>query len=207
MYRKKSSLGKKANIMYISGLALVFSLISIIFIFVALFGFGIGNDYLIWTMQNLTEEMEQDGMIKSGMSTTTQEWGDDYTSFNFHLDDLWLIAYIVFVSSSLVLAYQTRKQGYISAFSYLFYVLMFVLFLLTIFSTLTDWFNSEIIEKVFPSASITLPKFYHYTSNLGIYTSIHLGLCVIVNLFDFDFTKFIGRRKQEQEAIPDEEKL
>ena len=99
----------------------------------ALFGFGIANDFLFFELQNITEQLEQQGVVSSGTAARTQTYGDDFTNFNFHLDDIWLIAYIVFIGSSIAMSYQTKKEGYFTTLGYLFYFIMFILFLLKYF--------------------------------------------------------------------------
>jgi len=207
MQNKKNNLNKKGNIMHISSLAVVFSLISIIYIFFALFMFGTANDYLFYELQNMSESLEADGVVKAGTSAQTQTWLSDFTNFNLHLDTFWLIGYITFIMSSIALSYKTRKSGYFTAFGYLFYLIMFVLFMLTLFSTITNWFNVEILEKVLPTAQINVPMFYYYLAHIGVFTSVHLVVCLLVNLIDFDFSNTFNRRKQEITAVEDEERL
>lgn len=191
--------------MSISAFAIVFSFLSIVFIFLSLFNYAAANDYLFFNLQNLTETMEEEGLVQAGTSTLTQGFADDFRTFNLNTDNLWLIAYIIFISSSLMMAYKTKVEGYFTALGYLFYVMMFVLFLLTIFATLTNWFNEEILEAVFPAAVIMVPKFYFYLNHIGIFTAVHLTVCLLISLVDFDFTKFYGRRKQEKKALEDNE--
>lgn len=191
--------------MSISAFALVFSFLSIVFIFLSLFNYAVANDYLFFNLQNLTETMEEEGIVKAGTADLTQSFADDFRTFNLNIDNLWLIAYTLFISSSLVVAYKTKIEGYFTALGYLFYVMMFILFLLTLFATLTNWFNEEILEAVFPSALIMVPKFYYYLNNIGVFTAVHLAVCLLISLVDFDFTKFYGRRKQEEKALEDNE--
>lgn len=180
---------------------------SILYIFVSLFMYGISNDYLFYQLQNVTETLEGSGHLNAGTANLTQTFGDSYTNFNFHIDDLWFISYLIFFISSITVAYKTRIHGYFTKLGFLFYFIMFVLFLLSIFSTLTDWFNTEILEKVFPTAIIFVPKFYWYVAHLGIVTLIHLVLCTLISMVDFDIAKIVARRKQEEQVLEDNERL
>lgn len=207
MHNKKSHLGKKGGIMKISAIAVAFSFLSIVFIFIALFNYAVANDFLFYELQNITETLQEDGIVSVGTAELTQTFADDFRTFNFNTDNLWLVSYIIFVSSSLVMAYRTKVEGYFTSFGYLFYIMMFVLFVLTLFSTLTNWFNDQILEAVFPAAVIMVPMFYFYLNHLGTFTAVHLVVCVLVSLVDFDFTKFHGRKKQEKQALEDNEAL
>jgi len=205
MFNKKSSIGKKGGLLQISAFSLVFSFISIIYIFISVFGWAASNDYLFYNLQNVTETLEEGGIIKNGTSTMTQEWGDDFRTFNFHLDDLWFISYLVFVISSFIVAYKTDRQNYFSFLGLLFYGLMAMLFMLTIFSTLTEWFKDQILVNIVPSASILVPKFYYYLDNIGVFSALHLALCLLINMLDFDFAKIYQKKKQEELTIGDDE--
>lgn len=205
MLNKKSRLGKKGNLANIMGFAMVFCFISIVYIFIALFLYVSANDYLFYNLQNLTEQLEADNIVKAGTAAQTQVYGDDFTSFNFHMDDLWLTAYIIFIATSLIVSYKSKQQSYFSFLAWLFYGLMIFLFLLTIFATLTNWFKDEVLLRVIPTAAIVVPKFYYYLSHIGIFSAFHLVACLVANMLDFDFSKIIGRKKQEEAAMEDNE--
>jgi len=191
--------------MGISVFSLLFSFISIIYIFISLFWYAAANDYLFYNLQNLTETLESDGIVKNGTSALTQTWGDDFTNFNLHLDDLWLIAYIVFIASSLIICYKADRSNYFSFLGMLFYGIMFFLFVLTLFGTLTNWFKDEILLSILPTASIVVPKFYYYLDHIGIFSALHLAVCMVANMLDFDFSKIVQKKKIEQQTLDDEE--
>lgn len=207
MFDKKSNIGKKGNILNISGYVLVFSFVSIIYLFIAIFMFASANDYLFYNLQNITEEMENIGAVQSGTAALTQNWGNDYTNYNLHLDDFWLFAYVVFLISSFIVAYRTRRQNYFSFLGYLFYGIMFILYILTFFSIITNWFNENILMNVIPSAIILLPKFYYYLNHIGIFSAIQLGICLLLNQVDLNFAKIIQSKKKEEAALKEDEEI
>lgn len=205
MHTKRNRLGKKGGILEISALTLVFSFISIIYIFIAVFLFATSNDYIFVELQNISETLEQQGIIKNGTSARTQTYGETYQEFNYHLDDLWFIAYLVFIISSLIVSYKAERQNYFSFLGILFYGLMFVLFLLTLFSTITNWFKDEILLSIVPTAYIVVPKFYYYLDHIGIFSAIHLVVCLLVNMIDLDLAKIFQKKKEEEAVMNDEE--
>ena len=207
MFNKKGSLGKKGSIYDVLSVSLVFSLVSIIFIFISLFFWASSNDYLFYPLQNLTESLEADGIVINGTSALTQSWGDDYTNFNLNLDMLWFIAYLTFIISSFVVSYRAERQNYFSFLGFLFYGTMAFLFLLTIFSIITNWFKDEILLSIIPSANIIVPKFYFYLDNIGIFSAIHLAICLFINMVDFDFAKIFQKKKIEEQALMDDEEV
>lgn len=198
---------KKAVIYEISGLILFFSFISIFYITLAILQFAIWNDYVIWNMQNITETLESQGVLNNGTSLKTQVYADSYRNFNMHYDDIWFLVYALFIASSFVIAYRAKPQNYFGFLSVLFYGIMFLLFLLTIFVTLTNWWKDNILTRLLPEAIIHLPKFYYYLDHVGIFTAVQLVICLVINLVDFDFTKINQRKEQEKQSAEGEEVL
>lgn len=195
---------KKGNIFEFTGIILLFSFISIVYLTIAILNFGVWNDYVLYNMQNITETLGQQGIISNETVQFTQGAADQFRTLNFHFDDLWFAIYMVFVFITLVAAYKSPPINYFSFLGVLFYGIMFILFMLTIFSTLTNWFNDNILQNIVPSAEIILPKFYFYLEHIGIFSAVHLVLCLIVNLFNFD----MGTIKQsKQKEIEDSEVL
>lgn len=194
---------KKGNILQISGLILLFSFVSIIYLTLSIMHFGIFNDYLFYEMQNITETLEEQGTIKAGISNITITYADQFRQFNFHFDDIWFAIYLAFIMSSFIMAYYARPHNYFGFLSLLFYGVMFFLFLLTIFQTLTNWWNTNILTQLIPGTVVLLPKFYYYINHIGIFSAIQLVLCMVINLIDFDFGKLAD--KKEQQDMGDEE--
>lgn len=205
MFNKKSRLGKRGGITKIAAFSLVFSLISIIYIFISVFLYATANDYLFYNLQNLTEELEQDGIVKEGTAALTQTFGEDFKDFELHLDDLWLIAYILFIASSFMISYKADRHNYFSFLGLLFYGFMFILFLLTIVSTITIWFKDNVLLAILPTVHIIVPKFYYYLDHLGVFSAIHLGICLLINMIDFDLAKIHQKKKIEEQAMEDNE--
>jgi len=196
---------KKGNILQISGWIVLFSLLSIVYITLALVNFVVINDYAIYSLQNISETLEEQGTLKPGFSNITLAWGNKFTNFNFHLDDLWFLVYFIFIVGTITLSYNIRFSNYFGFFSYLFYGIMFSLFLLTIYTSVTNWFKDEILIRMIPNAITLLPKFYYYLEHIGIFSAIHIVICLLVNVIDFDFSKNILRKKQEESVLKDDE--
>lgn len=208
MRGKRNILGKKGVSMVDFVLFGIFiSFISIVYVFIAVFGFVVANDYIFVDLQNLTETLESQGIVSSGTSALTQTYGEDFQNFNFHIDDFWMIAYIIFVVTSLMAAYRARRMNYFGYLSMIVYGIMVILFLLTLVTILTEWFRDEIMLPMFPAISILVPKFYFYLNNIGIFSAIHLLVALFINIVDFDFGKLNQKRKSEQKELMNDEIL
>jgi hypothetical protein len=191
----------------IFGGIMIFSLLSIIFIFIAILNIGIVNDYVLYTLEGVAQNMTNQGTINNVSMTAIDNASNGYTNFDFKIDDLWFIAYLVFLISSFIAAYTSRKKDYFSFFGYMFYIIMFFLFMLSIFATVTNWFNVNILLAVIPSSELVLPKFYFYLSHIGVFSLFQMVVCLVINQLDFDFTKIIGRKKLEEKTLEEDDEI
>jgi len=196
---------KRAGITNITGYIVVFSFLSIVALTFAFLNVAIMNDYVFYEIQELIEDLRDVGMLNNNTVDLGQHIGDTFYNFNFHFDDLWFLVYIIFIISTLMLAYQTKRPNNFSFLTYLFYGVLALLFLVSIFERLTDWFNIEILIKLFPNVTILLPKFYYYIDHLGVINAIHIVVCIIINRLDFDFSKIINRKRMEDKTLDDSE--
>lgn len=140
-------MSKKGFLMNTISWILIFSFLSIFYLSIAILNFALWNDYVMYNMQNLTEQLEDDGVIKLGVANYTQTVGDQFRETNFHWDDIWFMCYLIFVMATLVSAYKSKPQNYFGFLTFLFYGIMFVLFLLTIFASFTTWWNDQVLIK------------------------------------------------------------
>lgn len=193
------------NIKNIAIAIMLFSFISIIFVFITALNIGVTNDYILYHITNTSEELYNQGMLSNYSNLQIQEMGNEYTGFNFQLDNIWFFAYLSFFISSIIVAYKSEKNNYFSFLGLLFYGTMFILFILTIFATLTEWFKTEVLLAILPTTILIMPKFYYYIDNIGVFSLVQLVICIVINMFDFDFSKIIGRKKQEDLALEDNE--
>ena len=195
-------MGKMSDIWAV---VMVFSFISIIYMFIAVMQIGITNDYILYNVQAVVDNLGNQSILGNNTVAYLQTVGDTYTSFNFHLDDVWFLVYVMFIITSFITAYQARGNNYFTFLGMLFYGTMFLMFILTIFTTLTEWFRDEVLLALLPTVSLVIPKFYFYLDNIGIISLIHIVACLIINMVDFDFAKIFAKKKQEQNALEDEE--
>lgn len=195
----------KNSLPQIFGFIMVFSFVSTVFVFIAFLNIGITNDYILFNVQEVVDDLENTSIISNNTRTELQSIGDTYTSFNFHLDDLWFFSYVAFFVSSVAVAYHAKKQNNFQFLGMMFYGVMVILFGVTIFSTLALWFRDNILLAIMPSVTLVMPKYYFYLENVGIFSAIHIVICMVINMMDLDFSKIISREKQEKAALKDDE--
>ena len=123
------------------------------------------------------------------------------------IDDFWFAIYLAFIGLTLLYAYLTKTNNYLSSFSYLLYGIMISLFILSIVTIVTDWWTVSILNNLIPNAIEYMPKFNAWLNNVGIWTSIHLALLILVNLLDFDINRINRRKDKEVKALEKSEEV
>lgn len=199
-------MNKKGNIHSILGVFFTFSILSVMFVTLFIINFGITNDYILYTLQDQMETLENDGVIPTNYSNITKQFGDSYhdNMINFG-DNLWLVLYILFILLSIFGAYEIRTSDEITGFMFLFYGMFIFLFIVGIISIFSEWVIDNIINKMLPNFIVYFPKFNWYIENIGIISLIHCILLFIVTKLNFNFARKIGLDNQEISAIQDEE--
>lgn len=182
----------------------IFGFVSVVYLTIAILNYAVMNDYVLYNLQNLTEDLENSHVIKAGVANFTQDAADRYRETNFHYDDIWALAYMILIIGTIAAAYESRQQNYIGFLSMLFYGIMFVLFIITIVSTVTNWFNDEILVKMLPDVVILLPKFYYYLDHIGVFSAVHVVVCLLVNVMNFDLSRI---RQSKEKEVTDHEVL
>jgi hypothetical protein len=70
--------------------------------------------------------------------------------------------------------------------------------------TYSEWWHTSILINLLPSFNALFPKYGWVLSNLGIISAVQLGVCLVLNQFDFDFANLVGRKKKEQTVMDQE---
>jgi len=198
---------KDENMFAVLTVMVAFCLISTLAVSTYMINFAVMNDYVIVPIQNLSEELEADDIIIDGQSDLTQEMGEFFQTIPFYLDPLWFGIYLLFIINTFIFAYRARPQNYFGFFSILFYGLMFLLFMLSLFVIFAEWWRDSILLPMLPTVLSYVPLFSFYLNNVGILTAIQIVICLFINLTDFDFSAIYTRKKKEQLSLEDNEVL
>ena len=165
------------------------------------------HDYLIHDLQNASEILETQGVVTNGTSAQLQEYADWVRGVPSFADPIWFATYISFFISSIILAYLTERQGTYIFLNYLFYGLMVFLFVLSLFTTLTNWWQNEILLKLIPNIQYQMPLFSFYLRNIGVLALFQMVACLFANQVDIDVTEYFNRKKKEREQISQDSEL
>jgi hypothetical protein len=175
------------------------SFFSVILIGLALFFYAVFNDYLYYNLNQAVLTLENMGLIGTWVNDLMVTLQNTVLVLIPNLLDLlWVITFIIFAYTFLKSAYYAKREGYLSALSFLTFGIMVVLFVLGIFVTLSEWFQAEFIAKVMPTLLYSTPFFSMYLDNIGLVNTILIFLAIILNFVDLELAKFNFRKQNDQ---------
>ncbi len=185
------------SVMNVAGGIIIFSFISIIFIFLSLLSLGAMNNYGSYELYKLSKEFIANGLMHNAFLSTVESLASTTLTILPYIDLLFLFSLISMISGSLVFSYFTKRENYFSIFNFAVFGMMIFVYVGGIFLELTHWFRDEILLKVFPTYSSYLPIFDWYLSNVMVINIILVVACIIANFVHLDLLKFSNRKKDE----------
>lgn len=195
-------MNKKGSVYNILGVFFTFSILSVFFVTLFIINFGVTNDYILYTLQDQMETLEDQGSIPTNYSNITKQFGDSYQSNMINIgDNLWLIFYVLFVLLSFYAAYEIKTSDEISGLMFLLYGVFIFLFIVGIVSTFTDWVIDNIINEMLPNFIVYFPKFNWYITNVGLISLVHAIILFALTKLNFNFAKSESIQDQEVESL------
>ncbi len=167
------------------GWVALFSIISMLGLFFAVILWGVNNDYLISELHNVSEQMNDAGTITDEIFTSIDYTASQNAQLADWFDWYWLLSYVIFIGSTVVLSYVTKQETEFGFLGVLFYGTMLLLFVFSVGHTLALWF-SNVLTAVIPNITLVLPKFSHWLEWAGLYTFVHLLVCIFANKLNLD---------------------
>lgn len=182
----------------VTGKVLTFSIISLILFTTTIIFHGVWNDYVLYEATETLETLNLQGLISDNMTNSTVNVASAFYDLTSFFDIWWLASYVMFVITTFVIAYYSKRIGYFNFTMNLFYGSMIFLFVLGIMTTFTQWWKIEILYKLLPGIEASMPYFSYYLENVGIISFLNFILCMLLNLIDLDFAGFKTRKIKEQ---------
>jgi hypothetical protein len=155
----------------------------------------------MYNVVDVTDQMVANGSAPNVVAAQVLEIAEAFRDNTTIYDNGFFIIWIMFVVSTFYMSYKADKENYFSAFGFLFFIGMLFLLVLSIFTTFSDWWTTQILEKMLPSIMTLLPKYGWYLEHIGLISFIQLTICVVLNLVDFDLAGIFNRKKKEQSAL------
>ena len=164
---------------------LSFGLLGILGVFFAIFTFQIGDEYILTPINDIAN----DSYAQLGISEQIQTHIDDsltnYRSLNLPYDLFFLFSWLGIFGLSLITAYKSREEGYMSFFGSITLGLMIFLFVLSFMVTIFDWIVLNLIQGVVSFDLTTTPIILFYVDNIEFISFIWAVILIIVNKLTF----------------------
>lgn len=179
------------------GIIVIFSFISSVFLFMSLIILGSLNNYALSKLYDVGNSFIASGLIPASFASTISETANGYVALLPYLDYVWFGAFLSLIISSLIYSYIRKRENYFSVLSMSVLGIILFTYIGGIFIQLTEWFNINIVLKVFPTFTSLTPLFSWYLNNIAIINLILIVANIIANFIDLDFTKFNKRKEGE----------
>jgi len=177
----------------ILGYVAIYSFVSIIFLFIAILVWGVNNDYIISGIHDYSLTANSSGIISSSVMNTIDTTAEANAGLSMWFDLYWLLGYLVFIGSTLMISYYAEQEGEFGFLGMLFYGSMIMLFIFSLAEVLTGWL-SAILYQLIPNIEGTLPMFSYWLEYAGMFTFIHLLLCMVINKFNLNIKQSILKK-------------
>jgi len=174
-----------------------YNLISLMFVFSILFVYGIGKDYLLYGIYEVSLTLESLGSTAGWVSpfiVTISNYADILPQY---LDIFWLVLTITLFGELIIASYYSDREGWFSTLGFMTFGILLFLFMTGIFSTIGTWFSLNFITGLFGSISYTTPFLNFYINNLFVINTLLCVVCIIANYIDLDFSGFANRKQRE----------
>lgn len=185
------------SVMGVAGAIIIFSFVSIIFIFLSLVSLGAMNNYGSYELYKLSKDFINNGLMHDAFSNTLEVLANTTLDILPFIDILFLISLISMVGGSLLFSYFAKRENYFSIFNFAIFGIIIFVYIGGIFLELTNWFRDNILLTVFPTYSSFLPIFNWYLDNVMFINIFLIVACVIANFVHLDLLKFNDRKKGE----------
>jgi hypothetical protein len=165
----------------------------------SIFFWAFGNDYVLYEVYNASEVLESNSIISNQTLNSISNVGDDYSGLSGYFDWGYVLLYVTFFLSTILVSYYSREEDYFSFLNSLFWGTMFILFVISIVTTISDWWVSDILYNLIPNIESHLVKFDWIHTNIGILSFIQMLICIFANRMYFRIKDTINKISPEFE--------
>lgn len=177
------------------GYIVIVSLLSVVALTGAILTWAFMNDEVLLELHNQTSLLEDNGIITNTSRLQLEEMSEQHVNLVFYFDWWWMGSYLIFVLSTILVAYYSKEENYFGFLGTLFFGTMIFLFLISIITVLTDWWVADILYGAIPMLEGQMPMMNHYLENIGMYSFIHILICISANMFYLKINEFVSKGK------------
>jgi len=170
----------------IFGYVAIISLLSMVFLFFGVLLWAINNDYVISTLVEVSADLVSNDIITNTTYSNIDSTASVHAGYISYFDNIWFLVYLIFVGSTISIAYFSSRESDFSFLGMLFYGSLFFLFMVFIINSITDWFSAELLYNLIPNLEGEFPKFDIIMNNIGLISLIHFAVLIFANYLDLD---------------------
>lgn len=175
--------------------------ISSVAVGIGLITYAVFNDYVFYEIGQVSADLVSQNLMSSVFNNFIEGLqGNILVLIPSTIDWIWLIIFVGFVWYFLQSSYVAKRETYFSFLKFTTFTIMVVLFGMSIFSTLSTWFNTEIVTKILPNLTYATPFFSLYLDNLALVNIVIIGIGLILNFVDMDLARFKFRKNTDVET-------
>lgn len=174
---------------------LLFTIFTLMFVFLATFIHDVGHQELIVPTANISKDIINGSTVESVSTpiiSKIDELEAGHLAYTISLDLAFLAMWISAFVSTLFISFRTNKEGIFSFFGLIFVGSIMLLLITFYLEQFTDWFISELLEKVLEIDMSTLPIINFYFNNIGLINFIWSLILLLVNIIDRQFISKTG---------------
>jgi len=190
-------MGDDENSVSAIGYVLIFSFVSVVFIFLAMMLLGGFNNYALYDLISILDRYVNLGLVPTAFGPLGLETASSLSLVMFYLDYIWFGAFVSMIISGLIISYNRKRENYFNLLTMSTLGLVLFIYMGSFIIQLTEWFEVEILFSVFPTLSSYTVLFSWYLNHLGIINLVIICLHIIANFVDLDFVKFNKRKEGE----------
>jgi len=176
------------------GYIAIFSLVGIMVLTMSVFLWAFGNDYVLYEVYNASTSLETQNIIDNETVASISAVGDDYSGLVGFFDWGFVLLYVTFFLSTIMVSYFSREADYFEFLNSLFWGTMVLLFIISIVTTITNWWVSDILYKMIPNLEDNLVKFDWINTYIGILSFIQFIICLFANRMYFRIDEAINKK-------------
>ena len=176
---------------------LVFPIVSTIVLGILLTIYVFFNDYIMFELFNVLNNLFTDGLISSNFLNIQVSIVQLLNSIPAMVDFLFLISFISFVFASLYLSYKANREGYFEILTYLSYGVIVFLFLLSIFKIVSDYIYEMFFSIMLQNLTVNLSFYNFYINNMFWISLLVLIANIVMNFIDLNNFKFNQKKQTE----------
>jgi len=142
---------------------------------------GFNHDYIIYNANNVSRTLEGLDLISSDIADNAETVANSHGDWVSIFDWGWVLAYVIFFGASIATSYASRDEDEFSFLTMTLYGIILLLFIVSIIDVLTNYFANNVLYNLIPNLEGNLPRFEFYLSNIGIFSFVHLLICIFAN--------------------------